>query len=126
MKNFENKKAIITKKVSETTADSNTIKWYHYLATFFAGFFLANAIPHFVNGVSGHPFPTPFADPPAQGLSSPLTNVLWALFNLVIGYLFFRFSRMTAKNKLSLLIFFAGIACISIMISISLTGNPRL
>ena len=36
------------------------IKWYHYLAAFFAGFFLANAVPHFVHGVSGDPFPSPF------------------------------------------------------------------
>jgi small-conductance mechanosensitive channel len=102
------------------------MKWYHYLAAFFAGLFLANTIPHFVNGVPGHPFPTPFADPPAQGLSSPITNVLWALFNLVIGYLLFRFSRVTPTNKLSLLIFFAGIVFISLWLSIAITGNPRL
>ena len=32
------------------------MKWYHYLAYFFGGAFLANAIPHFVMGVTGHPF----------------------------------------------------------------------
>ena len=40
------------------------MKWYHYVTAFFAGMFLANAVPHFVNGVSGNPFPSPFADPP--------------------------------------------------------------
>lgn len=61
--------------------------WYIYLAYFFGGAFLANAVPHYVNGISGRPFPTPFAKPPGRGLSSPLVNVLWATFNVVVGYL---------------------------------------
>lgn len=61
--------------------------WYFYLAYFFGGAFLVNAVPHFVNGVSGRPFPTPFASPPGRGLSSPILNVLWGTFNLAIGYL---------------------------------------
>ena len=93
-------------------------KWYNYVAAFFAGLFLANVIPHFVNGVSGNPFPTPFAGPPGKGLSSPLINVLWALLNLVIGYLLFRAGKINSKNKLALIIFFIGIALISIQLSI--------
>jgi hypothetical protein len=61
--------------------------WYIYVAYFFGGAFLGNFVPHFVNGVSGRKFPTPFAKPPGRGLSSPLVNVLWALFNLGIAYL---------------------------------------
>ena len=105
------------------------MKWYHYIAAFFAGMFLANAVPHFVNGISGNSFPTPFADPPGKGLSSPLTNVLWALLNLLIGYLLFRFGRVkriNAENKLSLLIFFAGIVCISIMLSIAFMDKVKI
>ena len=37
--------------------------------------------------VTGHPFQSPFASPPGQGLSSATVNVLWGAFNLVIGYL---------------------------------------
>jgi hypothetical protein len=55
------------------------MKSSNQLASFFAGMFLANAIPHFVNGVSGDRFPTPFANPPGKGLSSPTVNVAWAL-----------------------------------------------
>ncbi|MDR2839689.1 MAG: hypothetical protein LBV75_00260 [Paludibacter sp.] len=94
------------------------MKCYHYIAAFFAGGFLTNAVPHFVNGISGNAFPTPFATPHGVGLSSPLTNVLWALFNLLVGYLLFRASKTTSKNWLSLLIFFLGIAFISIYLSI--------
>jgi len=93
-------------------------KWYHYVAAFFAGLFLANVIPHYVNGVSGDPFPSPFADPPGKGLSSPLVNVLWALLNLVIGYLLFRASKINSKTKLALIIFFLGIALISIQLGV--------
>ncbi len=63
------------------------MKWYHYVAYFFGGAFLVNAVPHFTNGVSGRPFPTPFASPPGVGLSPAWVNVLWGLFNLIIGYL---------------------------------------
>ena len=61
--------------------------WYHYVAYFFGGAFLANAIPHFVSGVMGHPFQSPFAKPPGQGLSPALVNVLWGATNLVFAYL---------------------------------------
>ncbi len=40
--------------------------WYSYVGCFFAGMFLANAVPHFVHGISGDPFPTPFAKPPGK------------------------------------------------------------
>ena len=93
------------------------MKWYNYLACFFAGFFLANVVPHFTHGISGDGFPTPFANPPGQGLSSPTINVLWALFNLVIGYLLFRAGKISSSNKWTLFIFFIGIATCSIMLS---------
>ncbi len=101
------------------------MKWYHYIAGFFAGAFLTNAIPHFVNGVSGNAFPTPFANPPGQGLSSPLTNVLWALFNLLAGYLLFRVSRIHSKSKLALVIFFVGVILMSIMCSIAFLDKAK-
>jgi hypothetical protein len=60
--------------------------WYVYLSHFVAGLFLANAVPHFVHGISGARFQSPFASPPGVGESSPLVNVLWGVANLVIGY----------------------------------------
>ena len=61
--------------------------WLHLLSYFFGGAFLANAVPHFVSGVMGKPFQSPFAKPPGEGLSSSTVNVLWGFFNLVVGYL---------------------------------------
>ncbi len=60
--------------------------WHEVAAYFFGGVFLANFVPHLVAGVSGRPFPTPFATPPFRGLSSPAVNILWGLFNLAVAY----------------------------------------
>jgi hypothetical protein len=91
------------------------MQWYHYFSGFWAGMFLANFVPHFIKGIAGDPFPTPFSKPPGKGLSSALVNVLWALFNLVAGYLLFRLGKVSADDSLSLLICFAGFTSMSIM-----------
>ncbi|WP_263381707.1 hypothetical protein [Granulicella arctica] len=93
--------------------------WSNYVACFFAGMFLANAIPHYITGVCGDPFPTPFAKPPGKGLSSPIINVLWALLNMVIGYLLFQSGHVLTDGVTARLIFFAGVIAISIMLSIN-------
>jgi len=62
------------------------MEWSHSAAYLFGGVFLTNAIPHFVSGMMGRPFQSPFAKPPGQGLSSSTVNVLWGFFNLVVGY----------------------------------------
>jgi hypothetical protein len=55
------------------------------LAHFFAAVFLVNGIPHFVHGVSGESFQSPFASPPGVGVSSSMVNVLWGSFNFIVG-----------------------------------------
>jgi uncharacterized membrane protein YeaQ/YmgE (transglycosylase-associated protein family) len=59
--------------------------WYDYVAWFFAGAFLANSIPHIVQGMSGNRFQTPFASPRGVGESSATVNVVWGFVNAVIG-----------------------------------------
>jgi hypothetical protein len=66
------------------------MQWSHYISYFFAGAFLTNALPHFISGVMGRPFQTPFAKPHGVGLSSSTVNVLWGIFNLVVGYILIR------------------------------------
>ncbi|HEX4494891.1 MAG TPA: hypothetical protein VIE43_04400 [Thermoanaerobaculia bacterium] len=63
------------------------MEWIHYVSYFLGGAVLANAVPHFVNGVSGRPFQSPFAKPHGVGLSSSRVNVAWGAFNLVVAYL---------------------------------------
>ena len=60
--------------------------WLHDFAYFFGGAFLANAVPHYVSGMMGRPFQSPFAKPPGKGLSSSTVNVLWGFANLVVSY----------------------------------------
>jgi len=74
-------------------------------------------VPHFVHGISGDRFPTPFAKPPGKGLSSPTVNVLWSLFNLAAGALLFRAGRIAGFDA-GLGVFFAGVAAISIFSSV--------
>jgi len=101
------------------------MEWYQYLACFFAGAFLANLVPHFVMGICGNKFPTPFAKPPGKGLSSPTVNVVWALVNLIVGFLLFRASGINRDNMISLIVFFAGIAAMSIMLSINFVHKHK-
>ena len=99
--------------------------WYLYIASFFAGIFLANAIPHFVQGVSGNKFPSPFAKPLGRGLSSPTINVIWALFNLAVGYLLLQVGQVNSGNIPSLVIFFIGAAAISIISSVNFQKKEK-
>jgi hypothetical protein len=63
------------------------MRWYHSVAYFFGGFFLVNFLPHFLAGISGSPFQSPFATPPGKGLSPSATNVAWGAVNLIVAYL---------------------------------------
>ena len=63
------------------------MNWLPLVSYFFGGMFAANAVPHFVAGMMGRSFQTPFANPPGKGLSSSAVNALWGFFNAVIAYL---------------------------------------
>lgn len=94
------------------------MKWYHYIAYFFGGMFLTNAIPHLVQGVSGRPMQSPFATPPGQGLSSALVNVLWGMANLVIGYLLVcRVGNFELRKNRHVLPLGLGILAMAIMLA---------
>src|SRR5579875_1509894 len=80
--------------------------WLHDVSYLFGGAFLANGVPHFVSGVTGRPFQSPFAKPPGKGLSSSTVNVLWGFANFVIAYLLIacvgRFDGRAVDNALAL------------------------
>ncbi|MDR3714842.1 MAG: hypothetical protein P4L51_18685 [Puia sp.] len=101
------------------------MEWYHYLSDFGAGLFLSNFVPHFVNGISGNGFPTPFAKPPGKGLSSPVVNVLWSLLNLVVGYLLLRAGNLSCQDTLSLVIFLAGFGLLSVLMAKRFAGKDK-
>jgi hypothetical protein len=99
----------------ERTAAMN---WYNYVACFFAGAFLANFVPHFVHGISGDRFPTPFARPPGKGLSSPTLNVAWAFLNLLVGGMLYKVGHVSNETYASLVLLFFGAVAISTILSI--------
>jgi hypothetical protein len=94
------------------------MEWYVYLARFFAGAFLSNAIPHFVSGVQGRGFPTPFASPPGKGESSSAINVIWGTANAVVGYLLlFRVGMFSVQSLHQILVVGIGGFLMALMLS---------
>jgi hypothetical protein len=90
--------------------------WYSYIALFFGGAFLSNAVPHLANGISGRPFQSPFAKPPGKGLSSSTVNVLWGFINLLIAWLLlFRAVHFDLRNAHQVLIAGAGALLMSLV-----------
>jgi hypothetical protein len=95
--------------------------WFHGLAYVFAGSFFANFVPHFVSGVLGRTFPTPFASPPFRGQSSSRVNVLYGLSNLAVAYmLLLHVGDFEPRRALHAGAFGLGLAAWSLMITRSL------
>lgn len=58
--------------------------WWYYVVAIFTPLLLVNGVPHFVQGLSGHQFPSPFSGGPGT-LDSAARNVLWGGGNLIAG-----------------------------------------
>ena len=94
------------------------MKWYNYLACFFSGVFLTNSLLHLVHGINGDAFPTPFANPPGTGLSSPVVNVGWAVLNLVIGTILLQKGKISFDNKYTTVLFIGGVGLFGLLLSL--------
>jgi hypothetical protein len=94
------------------------MEWTHFVSYFFGGAFLANAIPHFVSGIMGRPFQSPFAKPPGEGLSSSTVNVLWGSFNIAVGYvLVFRVGAFSFRDTGDFLAFALGAISMALILA---------
>ena len=89
--------------------------WYFYLLEFLSGAFLANGVPHFVHGISGAPFQSPFAKPPGVGESSALVNVVWGFVNFVAGFVLLDY--FWPVNAVGWLVLGAGALGLSVMLA---------
>jgi hypothetical protein len=95
--------------------------WLQFSAYFLAGAFFANFFPHFVSGVLGRTFPTPFATPPFRGRSSSRVNVLYGLCQLAISYaLLWHVGDFEPRSALHPGAFGLGLTAMSLLISRSL------
>lgn len=102
------------------------MKWYHYLMCLLGGAFIANFVPHFVSGITGLVFPTPFANPPPpEGVSSAPLNVVWALVNLIGGYLLLRFGKFSLRAWAALIPAFVGFGAMALMLANVFSEIPR-
>ncbi|QJW99469.1 hypothetical protein [Frigoriglobus tundricola] len=91
-------------------------RWYHFVAYFFGGAFLANTIPHLVSGIMGSPFQSPFATPSGEGLSSATVNVLWGVVNLVLAYLLIaRVGRFDLRKTTHVVVLGTGVLLMALM-----------
>jgi hypothetical protein len=86
------------------------------------GYFLRMLCRSLLRGVSGDRFPTPFAHPPGKGLTSSTVNVVWALFNLVVGYVLFRTGKVATGEIPGLGV---GVALMSVMLSVGFVKRER-
>ncbi len=91
--------------------------WYYFVAYFFAGVFLSNAVPHCVMATCGQKFPTPFAKPPGKGESSPMINIVWGLANLAAGFLLLQVGEFLLGLNWSTFAFAVGIVLMNIMLA---------
>lgn len=87
-----------------------------------SGAALVNGVPHTVSGLRGQPFPTPFADPPGQGLSSPVVNVAWGMSNLALGAWLHRGTRWGSER----IAFAVGAVGMGLLLARFFGANPRL
>lgn len=101
-----------------STNEPAPTRWNHLLSYFFGGMFLVNTIPHFVAGVSGSPFQSPFATPPGEGLSPAMANVGWGLMNLVVAYLLLvRVGRFDLRDNRHIAAFGVGFGAMAAMLA---------
>ena len=80
-----------------------------YVAVFFAGALLCNSLPHLACGLSGTPFPTPFAQPHGVGNSSPVVNFLWGAGNFFGGLYLLAVHPVTVGPNVDFLVLLAGV-----------------
>ena len=69
------------------------------IASFFAGFFIFNGLPHLTKGITGQTHMTPF-----KRVSSAYLNIIWAFVNIAIGSLLF----IKSSTGFNLWIFLVG------------------
>jgi hypothetical protein len=109
---------------TNTATRSPKPKWFHFVLALLAGALLVNSVPHFVNGISGNDFPTPFADPPTVGLSPAVVNVLWGLVNFIGGYALLRFTRSRIQGAVLFpAVVFVGASAFAVFLSLTVSST---
>lgn len=88
-----------------------------------AGVVLANAIPHFVHGVSGEAFPAPFFHQLGPGAALDVVNVAWGALNFDAGYNLAHTSWNRPSPRVFRLLIAAGFVAMSVFLAIVFSGH---
>ena len=94
--------------------------WYDYLMWIFGGAYLAKAVPHFTQGISGHRY----ASPPERNPASPRANVMRGMANFVVGYVLLRYSNFTLLSWLPVILSSAGVLAVGLWLARPPAAQP--
>lgn len=89
-----------------------------FVALFFAGALLCNGVPHSIAGVTGMPFPSPFATPHGVGNSPPLVNFWWGAANLLLGLYLLQRHPVSVEPSGDFVAFLAGVLVLGTFASV--------
>ena len=85
---------------------------------FLAGALFANAIPHFLHGITGQYFPAPFFRNLGRGIPTDAANVIWGLFCAGAGYWLVSNYHARIAKRTFLILLGCGFALISLFLSV--------
>jgi len=86
--------------------------WQLYVYSLVAGLFGANGVPHFIKGITGKKFNTPFGKP-----SSPVFNVIWGWTNFVVALLFLYWANVHQHMLRAFVLVGIGALLMSVMLA---------
>ncbi|WP_024906270.1 hypothetical protein [Robbsia andropogonis] len=89
-----------------------------FIAAFFVGAFLCNAIPHVSAGLRGEAFPSPFSKPRGKGPSSPLVNFLWGFLNALVGLVLIFYHPLRPGANIDSAALLAGVLAMGVITSV--------
>jgi uncharacterized membrane protein len=111
---------VVSRFVAKRTGQEPPVvpEWRYQLWGLLAGALFANSIPHFIHGVSGSPFPAPFATYLGKGAPTAVANVLWGCINFAVGCHLVVSSQQARLQKLSRALTGVGFMIVSILLAV--------
>lgn len=94
--------------------------WQSYVFGFLAGAFTANGVPHFIKGVTGQKYQTPFGKP-----SSAAVNVVWGWLNFMIAAVCLHFAHVYSYPYIAFTMFSVGVLLKSLGSAILWSKHPE-
>jgi hypothetical protein len=94
--------------------------WQVYVYGFLAGLIGANGVPHFIKGIIGEKYSTPFGDS-----SSSTINVAWGWLNFVVAGIFLYYSHYHAHLLRTFAMVAIGALVAGVVLSTFWANEPK-